>query len=387
MASPQIRHATPSDYGRVIQHVNAWWGGREMAPMLPKLFFLHFEGTSFVAEDDDGKLVAFLIGFLSQTDPDGGVHPLRRRRSGAARLGLGRALYERFFDGRARRRPHARPLRHVARQRGVGRVPRVARLRRRERRRGLRRPGRGPRAVREAPGLSFTSVASSDDMPSDALTYHRLHGQGDRPARLLRVRHDDGPLARQVPGLRRVRVARRGALGPRDAVAGQGRRRARARAARRGALGGGGEDRHGGARARPRPRRRHRAGLARARRGRAGRRQVDAAARPRSGTCRARAGGRSSSRGRSRWRRSSFAPTGSGAASRSRSWPRPSSSPCARRSRRSGPDVCVIDSVQTLYSSELGSAPGSVGQVREAAGQAPARRQGARASRRSSSGT
>jgi len=32
------------------------------------------------------------------------------------------------------------------------------------------------------------------------------------------------------------------------------------------------------------------------------------------------------------------------------------------------PAVCVIDSVQTLYSSELGSAPGSVGQVREAAG-------------------
>jgi DNA repair protein RadA/Sms len=31
------------------------------------------------------------------------------------------------------------------------------------------------------------------------------------------------------------------------------------------------------------------------------------------------------------------------------------------------PDVCVIDSVQTLYSSDLGSAPGSVGQVREAA--------------------
>jgi DNA repair protein RadA/Sms len=31
------------------------------------------------------------------------------------------------------------------------------------------------------------------------------------------------------------------------------------------------------------------------------------------------------------------------------------------------PEVCVIDSVQTLYSSDLGSAPGSVGQVREAA--------------------
>jgi DNA repair protein RadA/Sms len=32
------------------------------------------------------------------------------------------------------------------------------------------------------------------------------------------------------------------------------------------------------------------------------------------------------------------------------------------------PDVCVIDSIQTLYSPELGSAPGSVAQVRDATG-------------------
>ena len=35
---------------------------------------------------------------------------------------------------------------------------------------------------------------------------------------------------------------------------------------------------------------------------------------------------------------------------------------------RERPDVCVIDSVQTLSAADLGSAPGSVGQVREAAG-------------------
>ena len=93
----EIRHAKPSDYGRVIQHVNAWWGGREMAPMLPQLFFLHFEGTSFVAEDDEGKLIAFLIGFLSQSDYEEayihfvGVAPEQRGS------GVGRALYERFF--------------------------------------------------------------------------------------------------------------------------------------------------------------------------------------------------------------------------------------------------------------------------------------------------
>ncbi|MFX6226204.1 DNA repair protein RadA, partial [Acinetobacter baumannii] len=33
------------------------------------------------------------------------------------------------------------------------------------------------------------------------------------------------------------------------------------------------------------------------------------------------------------------------------------------------PDFCVIDSIQTLYSEQLSSAPGSVAQVREGAAQ------------------
>jgi ribosomal protein S18 acetylase RimI-like enzyme len=69
-----------------------------MAPVLPRLFFLHFEGTSFVAEDEAGDLVGFVCGFLSQTDTAEayihfvGVSPDHRGE------GVGRALYERFFD-------------------------------------------------------------------------------------------------------------------------------------------------------------------------------------------------------------------------------------------------------------------------------------------------
>jgi ribosomal protein S18 acetylase RimI-like enzyme len=91
-----IRHAEPPDHRRVIDVIDAWWGGRQMAPMLPKLFFVHFRDTSFVAEDADG-LAGFLCGLRSQTfDEEGYVHfvgvdPARRRS------GLGRDLYERFF--------------------------------------------------------------------------------------------------------------------------------------------------------------------------------------------------------------------------------------------------------------------------------------------------
>ncbi len=98
LAHITVRHAKPSDYGRVIGRINVWWGGRDMAPVLPKLFFLHFEGTSFVAEDEDGDLVGFLCGFLSQTNADEayihfvGITPDHRGE------GLGRTLYERFFS-------------------------------------------------------------------------------------------------------------------------------------------------------------------------------------------------------------------------------------------------------------------------------------------------
>ena len=93
-----VRHAKPSDYGRIIGRINVWWGGREMAPMLPRLFFIHFEGTSFVAEADDGELAGFVCWFLSQAAEDEayihfvGVDPERRGE------GLGRELYERFFE-------------------------------------------------------------------------------------------------------------------------------------------------------------------------------------------------------------------------------------------------------------------------------------------------
>lgn len=74
--------------------------------MLPKLFFVQFRETSFIAEMD-GRIVGFLNGFFSQTFSDEayihfvGVHPDYRQH------GVARALYEKFFAaarGRGRTR-------------------------------------------------------------------------------------------------------------------------------------------------------------------------------------------------------------------------------------------------------------------------------------------
>jgi ribosomal protein S18 acetylase RimI-like enzyme len=93
-----IRGLVEGDYPYVITRVNDWWGGRDMASMLPRLFFQHFAPTSFAAVDDSNNIVGFLCGFVSQSDPSEsyihfvGVDPAARG------LDIGRRLYEAFFD-------------------------------------------------------------------------------------------------------------------------------------------------------------------------------------------------------------------------------------------------------------------------------------------------
>lgn len=46
----EIRNVESSDYYVIPPLINEWWGGRQMSNMLPKLFFDHFNHTSFIAE-------------------------------------------------------------------------------------------------------------------------------------------------------------------------------------------------------------------------------------------------------------------------------------------------------------------------------------------------
>ncbi|GAE35743.1 GNAT family N-acetyltransferase [Halalkalibacter akibai] len=93
----KLRTIAEGDYEKIKPLINHWWGGREMAHLLPKLFFTHFNNTSFIIEKDR-QVVGFLIGFLSQTNLSEayihfvGVHPEYRNQN------IARGLYQAFFD-------------------------------------------------------------------------------------------------------------------------------------------------------------------------------------------------------------------------------------------------------------------------------------------------
>jgi ribosomal protein S18 acetylase RimI-like enzyme len=95
----RFRRPTPEDHAAIVEVVDEWWGGRRMRALLPRLWFEHFAGTSWIAEDAaDGRLVGFVVAFLSPDHPGTayihmvGADPNRRRG------GVGRALYEQVFE-------------------------------------------------------------------------------------------------------------------------------------------------------------------------------------------------------------------------------------------------------------------------------------------------
>lgn len=92
----RLRPLAPDDWDAIAPVVDDWWGGRTVRHLLPRLFFEHFNDTSFALVDGD-HLVGFLVGFVSQSQPGiayihfVGVAPEARGQ------GAGRRLYETFF--------------------------------------------------------------------------------------------------------------------------------------------------------------------------------------------------------------------------------------------------------------------------------------------------
>ncbi|MFC5453063.1 GNAT family N-acetyltransferase [Paenibacillus aestuarii] len=92
-----LRTLHESDCYEIRSVVNEWWGGRQMTHLLPRLFFEHFQNTSFVMMSGS-KIVGFVIGFISPSKENEayihfvGVHPDFRKQ------GVAHRLYNKFFE-------------------------------------------------------------------------------------------------------------------------------------------------------------------------------------------------------------------------------------------------------------------------------------------------
>lgn len=93
-----FRRPTEADYPTISRVVDDWWGGRKMDVLLPRLWLQHFTGTSWLAETPDGELAGFLVGFLSPDHPDVAYCHMLATNPNLRTRGVGRALYERFFE-------------------------------------------------------------------------------------------------------------------------------------------------------------------------------------------------------------------------------------------------------------------------------------------------
>lgn len=91
------RKITKSDFDRIVEVIDHWWGG-PISTFAHPIFFYELGDMALVVESED-EMIGFLLGFIGNdaTSRTGyvhlvGIHPEHRRK------GVGRTLYSKFTE-------------------------------------------------------------------------------------------------------------------------------------------------------------------------------------------------------------------------------------------------------------------------------------------------
>jgi GNAT superfamily N-acetyltransferase len=94
---------THQDFLDILADLEDFWGSAsERARRVHHPMFVHEFGDTAWVVREDGRVIAYLFAFWSQTEPTGYIHLVAVRRDHQGR-GIGRWLYEQF-EARARAR-------------------------------------------------------------------------------------------------------------------------------------------------------------------------------------------------------------------------------------------------------------------------------------------
>jgi GNAT superfamily N-acetyltransferase len=96
MSDAVVARCTKADYDQIIAELDEFWETSLTYGLHNPTLLNEFGDTAYVVRDQ-GKVVAYLFGFFSQTEPVGYIHLVAVRRS-HRRQGLAEKLYEHFTD-------------------------------------------------------------------------------------------------------------------------------------------------------------------------------------------------------------------------------------------------------------------------------------------------
>jgi ribosomal protein S18 acetylase RimI-like enzyme len=96
MATEQISNCSYSDFLQILTDIEDFWGSNRTLSYHHPMFVNEFGNTAFVIKTND-KVIAYLFGFLSQTERAGYVHLIGVRQR-HQNNGLGKKLYRHFID-------------------------------------------------------------------------------------------------------------------------------------------------------------------------------------------------------------------------------------------------------------------------------------------------
>jgi GNAT superfamily N-acetyltransferase len=97
----EIDRCTHQDFLDILTDLEDFWGSDRARGVHHPVVVHEFGDTAWVVRED-GRIIADLFGFWSQTEPTGYIHLVAVRRSHQGH-GIGRWLYEQF-EARARER-------------------------------------------------------------------------------------------------------------------------------------------------------------------------------------------------------------------------------------------------------------------------------------------
>lgn len=96
METAPIINCTYPDFLQILTDIEDFWGSRRTLSFHHPMFVNEFGNTAFVIKNNE-KVIAYLFGFLSQTEQTGYVHLIAVRQSHQNK-GFGKQLYRHFIE-------------------------------------------------------------------------------------------------------------------------------------------------------------------------------------------------------------------------------------------------------------------------------------------------